>query len=101
MRSRPSRRLLAALLASALPVVVSGPAVLSVPLALLPVGLVVGAVRWALAHRWLPAEPAVLEKSLAVVRRDWALLHAGYAAVLVALFPVVAFVLALVIFQPF
>jgi hypothetical protein len=93
--------LLAALVASAVPVVVPGPALLSVPLALLLVGVVVGTFWWVLAYRWLPADEAVLDKPLGIVRRDWALLHAAYGLVLVAAFPFVAFVFALVIFQPF
>jgi outer membrane protein assembly factor BamB len=93
--------LLAALVASAVPVVVPGLALLSVPLALLLVGVVVGTFWWVLAYRWLPAEESVLDEPLGVVRRDWALLHAAYGLVLVAAFPFVAFVFALVIFQPF
>jgi outer membrane protein assembly factor BamB len=93
--------LLAALVASVVPVVVPGLALLSVPLALLLVGGVVGAFWWVLAYRWLPARESVLDEPLGVVRRDWALLHVAYALVLVAAFPFVAFVFALVIFQPF
>lgn len=92
---------LAALVGTVLPVVVPGLAVLSVPLALVLVVSVVGAFWWVLAYRWLPAEASVLDEPLATVRRDWTLVHVGYTVVLVASFPLVAFVFALLIFQPF
>lgn len=93
--------LLAALLASVVPVVVPGLAMLSIPMALVLVVGMVGAFWWVLSYRWLPDSESLLDKSLPVVRRDWAIVHVGYALVLAAVFPFVAFVLALIIFQPF
>jgi outer membrane protein assembly factor BamB len=93
--------LLAALMATILPALVP---VLATVSGVGTLALVVGvflAAWWVLAYRWLPADESLLDKRLAVVRRDWAIVHVGYALALSALFPFVAFVFGLLVFQPF
>jgi outer membrane protein assembly factor BamB len=91
----------AALFAGALPWLVPGLSMLSLPLAVVAVALVVG-VYWAvLVYRWLPANEAALDRSLARVRQDWTLVHVGFGLGLTVVFPFVAFLLALLVFQPF
>lgn len=56
---------------------------------------------WAvLSYRWLPAYETHLDRDLARTRREWAIVHALYGVVLLV-FPVVYFVLFLIVFQPF
>ncbi|SFL45095.1 PQQ-like domain-containing protein [Halogranum rubrum] len=56
---------------------------------------------WAVvSYRWLPANEAHLDRGLATARREWALVHVLYGLVLLV-FPIVYFLLFLIVFQPF
>ncbi|WP_435073754.1 PQQ-binding-like beta-propeller repeat protein [Halorubrum sp. HHNYT27] len=53
-----------------------------------------------LSYRWLPAYEELLDRELSRVRREWAIVHVLYGIVLFV-FPIVYFILFLIVFQPF
>jgi outer membrane protein assembly factor BamB len=75
--------------------------VLSPLVGLLAVLAVVGAAWWVLAYRWLPGNEPVLDAPIERVRRQWGAVHIVYGLVLLAVYQVVTFVLAIAVFQPF
>jgi outer membrane protein assembly factor BamB len=62
--------------------------------------LVVGGAWWLLVHRVLPADESLLDEPLATVRREWALVHLGYLLALAVVYPVVQFLVLLLVFRP-
>ena len=61
---------------------------------------VIGGAWWLLVHRVLPAEESLLDEPLATVRREWALVHVGYLLALAVVYPVVQFLVLLLVFRP-